>query len=97
MLTQQTYHGWLITLVPEMTGYSFECSFLEEQLSVSDDKIYLTPEQAFRAAYMKADLESAGLSLIRFLNEIYGRCYYLTAEDHMALTCSIVDILRSAS
>jgi hypothetical protein len=97
MLTQQKYHGWLIKLVPELVGYSFECCLPEGQVIISDNKIYPTPEQALREAYLRADLETAGLALVSFLNEIYGRCYYLTSDDHMALTSSILEFLRSPS
>ncbi|NJK48920.1 hypothetical protein HC931_12715 [Candidatus Gracilibacteria bacterium] len=94
MLTQQKYHGWVITLIPEHSGYLFECSFDEAQIKISDRNIYPTATQALKAAYRKADLEAAGLALIRFLNEIYGRCYYLTSNDHIALTSSILEFLK---
>jgi hypothetical protein len=97
MLTQQQYHGWIIELRYLPSGYSFACYFPEEQIIITDEKKYPTREQAMRAAYLKADLETAGLALIRFLNEIYGRSYYLTSEDHIALTSSILEVLRAAN
>jgi hypothetical protein len=94
MLTQQKYHGWTINLIAERSGYLFECCFDEAQIKISDRHVYQTAEQALTAAYSRADLEAAGLALIRFLNEIYGRCYYLTSNDHMALTSSILEFLK---
>jgi hypothetical protein len=94
MLTQQKYHGWVIDLIPEQSGYLFECSFNEARVKISDRNIYPTAAQALKAAYSRADLEAAGLALIRFLNEIYGRCYYLTSNDHIALTSSILEFLK---
>lgn len=96
MPTQQLYHGWLIRLMSEPAGYSFQCYFPDGQITICicDGKTYSTPQQALTVAHHRADLEAAGLALIRFFNEIYGRCYYLTSNDHMALTSSILEVLR---
>lgn len=96
MPTQQLYHGWLIQLMSEPAGYSFQCCLPDGQITIYDGKTYSTPQQALTVAYHRADLQTAGLALIRFFNEIYGRCYYLTPDDHMALTSSILEVLRTA-
>jgi hypothetical protein len=95
MPMQQLYHGWLIQLTSESTGYSFQCCFPDGQITIDDGRTYSTPQQALTVARNRADLETAGLALIRFFNEIYGHCYYLTSDDHIALTSSILECLRS--
>jgi hypothetical protein len=95
MNISQRYHGWLIELISEPTGFSFRCWLSEQTVWLSDCKVYPTPQKALEMARQRADLESACLSLIRFLNETKGRCYYLSSEDHQALTNSILEFAKS--
>ncbi|WP_245927628.1 hypothetical protein [Aphanothece hegewaldii] len=95
MDVKQRYHGWLIDLISEPTGYSFRCWLSEQTVWLSDSKVYPTPQQALEVAYYRADLETACLSLVCFLNEIKGHCYYLSSEDHQALTNSILEFAKS--
>jgi hypothetical protein len=94
---RKIYHGWLIELNYETTGYSFQCRDLQKSNTIRDLQIYPTLWQALQAAQKRADLESVSLALVSFLNEISGRCYYLGSDDRIALTHSIAEFVQSAS
>lgn len=93
---RKIYHGWLIELTDELTGYSFQCLDPQKDMAISDRQIYPTLWQALQAAQKRADLETVSLALVSFLNEISGRCYYLGSDDRVALTHSIAEFVRSA-
>lgn len=90
------YHGWLIELIPEPTGYSFRCWIPQESISISDRRTYPTIEQALKVAKVRADLEAVRWTLIRFLNEVYQECN-LSPEEHLSLACSVVEFVISTS
>lgn len=96
MNIQEAYHGWLIELIPEQTGYSFQCWLTEERIAISDRKTYATSEQALVVAKMRADLEAVSWAMLRFLNEVYGHCY-ISFKEHGALASSISEFVISAS
>lgn len=96
MKTTQAYHGWLIELIPEQTGYSFRCWLTEEKIAVSDRKIYATSEQALVVAKVRADLEAVSWAMLRFLNEVYGHCS-ISFKEHGSLASSISEFVISAS
>ncbi len=91
------YHGWSIHLVSESNGYSYQCWDPQQEIEIDDRRVYSSLTEALRSAQQRADLEAVSLSLIRFLNGLYGHCYYLTTEDHTALTASIATFVQSAS
>jgi hypothetical protein len=92
------YHGWSIHLISEARGYSYQCWDAQQGITISDRRVYSSIKETLKAAQQRADLESVSLSLMRALNDIYGRhCYYLTTEDHSALTASIASFVSSAS
>jgi hypothetical protein len=92
--TRFNYHGWQIELIAEIQGYSFQCWRVDGREGISDRLVYATSEQALTAARRRADLESACLALLRFLNDIGGRSYYLTRDDRDALQNSILEYAR---
>ena len=92
--TRFDYHGWQIELSAEMQGYSFQCWRVDGREGISNRLVYATSEQALAAARHRADLESACLALLRFLNDIGGRNYYLTRDDRDALSQSILEYAR---
>jgi len=92
--TRFDYHGWQIELILEMQGYSFQCWRVDGSEGISDCLVYATSEQALAAARRRADLESACLALLRFLNDIGGQNYYLTRDDRDALSRSILEYAR---
>jgi len=92
----ESYHGWLIELIPEPTGYSFRCWIAEEKMTVSDRKTYPTRDRALNAAKLRADLEAVRWTMLHFLNEIYQRCN-LSPEEHLSLSCSIAEFVMSSS
>jgi hypothetical protein len=96
MNAAQPYHGWLIELVPEPTGYSFRCWIPEEMISISDRRIYPTLDCALRIAKIRADLEAVRWVLLRFLNEVYQQSS-LSPEEHLSLACSILEFVTSMS
>jgi hypothetical protein len=96
MNAAQPYHGWLIELVPEPTGYSFRCWIPEEMISISDRRIYPTLDCALRIAKIRADLEAVRWALLRFLNEVYQQSS-LSPEEHLSLACSILEFVTSTS
>jgi hypothetical protein len=95
--TRFNYHGWQIELIAQMQGYAFQCWRVDDREGISDRLVYATYEQALTAAQRRADLESACLSLLRFLNDIGGRSYYLTRDDRDALQNSILEYARLGS
>jgi hypothetical protein len=95
--TRFNYHGWQIELIAEIQGYSFQCWRVDGREGISDRLVYATSEQALTAARRRADLESACLALLRFLNDIGGRSYYLTRDDRDALQNSILEYARVGS
>jgi len=96
MNTKEAYHGWLIELIPEQTGYSFRCWLPEKKIAVSDRKTYATSEQALAVAKVRADLEAVSWAMLRFLNEVYGH-YYISFKEHGSLASSISEFVISAS
>jgi hypothetical protein len=92
----EPYHGWLIELIPERTGYSFQCWFPQEKIAVSDRKTYPTLEQALRVAKVRADMEAVYLTLLHFLNEVYQRCN-LSPDEHVALASSVLEFVISST
>jgi hypothetical protein len=91
------YHGWSIHLIAESNGYSYQCWDSERGTVICDRRIYHSLKETLKAAQQRADLEAVSLSLMCFLNDLYGHCYYLTNEDHSALTASIAAFVQSAS
>ncbi|MBW4539079.1 MAG: hypothetical protein KME43_08005 [Myxacorys chilensis ATA2-1-KO14] len=59
----EVYHGWLIELVAESNGFSFQCWLPGNRLAVSDRQVYPTLDAARSAAQTRADVESAKWSL----------------------------------
>ena len=94
MKCQDSYHGWLIELIPLAEGYAFKCWMADEQIGISNNHIYPQLYQAIRAARKRAKLESASLALIGFLEESYKNCH-LSNEEHIALINSIYDFTTS--
>ncbi|WP_172642145.1 hypothetical protein [Cylindrospermum stagnale] len=96
MKEKNTYHGWVIELIPLSKGYAFKCWMPDEQIGISNNHIYPGTHQAIRAARKRVKLESASLALIRFLNESYKNCH-LSPKEYLALASSISDFITSAS
>ncbi|WP_242046548.1 hypothetical protein [Cylindrospermum sp. FACHB-282] len=96
MKEKNTYHGWVIELIPLSEGYAFKCWMPDEQIGISNNHIYPGLYQAVRAARKRVKLESASLALICFLNESYENCH-LSHKECSALTSSISDFTTSAS
>ncbi len=96
MSSQEPYHGWLIELIQEQAGYSFQCCWLEKSISVSDHQIYVTSEQALRGARLRADLETVRLSLSNFLQGKLQRLL-LSPDERASLENSIAQIVDSAT
>ncbi|HEY9650530.1 MAG TPA: hypothetical protein V6C95_07695 [Coleofasciculaceae cyanobacterium] len=96
MNATEHYHGWLIELSREGTGYSFRCWLPEEQVFISDRKTYPTMEQALRVAKIRADLEAVYLVLLHFLNEVYQQCN-LSPDEHIALASSVLEFVLTSS
>ncbi|MCA1994578.1 MAG: hypothetical protein LDL41_21420 [Coleofasciculus sp. S288] len=92
----EPYHGWLIELIPEPTGYLFRCWLPEQRIAISDRKTYPTLAQALRVAKVRADLEAAYLALLHFLNEVYQTCN-LSPDEHVALASSVLEFVISSS
>lgn len=84
----EPYHGWLIEVVEEATGYSFRCHHPMQELVVGDHQAYLTYEQALKVARLRADLESVRLSLVYFLHSKL-QLLLLSPNERAALENSI--------
>jgi hypothetical protein len=95
--TRFNYHGWQIELIKEIQGYSFQFWRSNVSEAISSSLVYVTYEQALGAAQRRADLESACITLLQFLNDIGGRSYYLTRDDCDALQNSILEYARVGS
>jgi len=95
MTNKQNYHGWIITLIPESTNYSFLCCLPEKNFVVTDGLSYSTSQQALRAAWLRADLEAVKLSLTDFLHGNLQRLF-LTGAELTALENSIAKVVNSA-
>jgi hypothetical protein len=91
------YHGWQIELIEETRGYSYRCWRSDAIEGITDRCIYSSHEQALAIARQRADLESACLALLRFLNDLAGQSYYLTRDDRDALRNSILECARVGS
>lgn len=89
MKIREQYHGWLIELVADQGGYSFQCWTAQERIGISDRQIYSTLEQALNTAKKRADLESVRWALTRFLDDACLR-YKLTVEELIALEASVL-------
>jgi hypothetical protein len=85
-----SYHGWQIELIEEIRGYSFRCWRSGTNEGISDRLVYSSHEQALAVARQRADLESACLALLRFLND-------LARDDGDALRDSILEYARVGS
>lgn len=96
MSKQEPYHGWLIELISEQAGYSFQCCWPEKSITASDNQIYATSEQALRGARLRADLETVRLSLSSFLQGKLQRLL-LSSDERTALENSITQIVDSAT
>ncbi|HYW18254.1 MAG TPA: hypothetical protein VE956_02900 [Nodularia sp. (in: cyanobacteria)] len=96
MKLQDSYHGWLIELIPLPEGYAFKCWMPDEHIGISNNHIYPELYQAIRAARKRAKLESASLALICFLNDAYKNCRF-SDEEHIALVNLIYDFTTSGS
>jgi hypothetical protein len=85
---KEFYHGWVIQVVQEQWGCTFQCWMSGQQGSVTDARSYSTFEQALNAGRLRADLESMRLSLNTFLS---GKLQFLllNAEERNALENSI--------
>jgi hypothetical protein len=95
MTWQKSYHGWLIEIIPKSTGYLFQCWIPKENVGISNHKIYPTYLQAFTAAKKRADVETAVLALLHFLNQSYKTCN-LSPDEHVALAQSITDVVKNS-
>lgn len=92
MTFKEFYEGWLIELIPSPGGYTFQCWIPEEQIGISDRRVYPTQQRASAAAKKRAKLESASLALVKFLNQSYqSSC--LNPDEHVALTNSIFNFI----
>lgn len=95
--TSFDYHGWQVEVILETRGYSFRLWRTGAIESISDLLVYATKERAVAVARQRADLESACLALLRFLNDLGGRSYYLTGADRAALSASLLEFARVGS
>ncbi|WP_026732226.1 hypothetical protein [Fischerella sp. PCC 9605] len=43
MKLKQSYHGWLIEVIPVSTGYLFQCWMPDEKTGFSDRKKFIPP------------------------------------------------------
>ncbi|BAZ50898.1 hypothetical protein NIES4103_35210 [Nostoc sp. NIES-4103] len=96
MKCKDSYHGWLIELIPMPEGYMFKCWMSDGQIGISNYHIYPSLYQAIKAGRKRAKLESTSLALIHFLNESFKNCN-LNLAEHVALVSSILDFTNSAS
>jgi hypothetical protein len=96
MTWQDSYHGWLIELIPSSQGYLFKCWLPDEQIGISNNYIYPSLFDAVRGARQRVKLESASLVLIQFINESYENGN-LSLNEHLALTSSVFNFTASAS
>lgn len=94
MKMKEQYHGWLIELISDQGGYSFQCWTAQERIGISDRQIYSTFEQALSIAKKRADLESVRWALTRFLDDACLR-YKLTVEELIALEASVLAFVAS--
>lgn len=98
-IREESYHGWMVRVAQEQTGYTFQCWMSERQVGVTDARYYSTVEQALYAGRLRADLESVRLSLTAFLHGKLQRLL-LNAEEQHALENSIaqyIDIAKHRS
>lgn len=96
MVNKELYHGWLIEVVLEPEGYSFQCWLPGEMMAVGDRQIYATVEEATLAARVRADLESLRWSLNRFLAEMH-QLNRLSFNEQYALSNSITVFVKTLS
>jgi len=96
MTWKDSYHGWVIELIPSSEGYLFKCWMPDEQIGISNNHIYPSLFDAVRAARKRVKLESVSLVLIRFINESYKQGN-LSLHERLALTSSIFHFTASAS
>ncbi|HEY9735900.1 MAG TPA: hypothetical protein V6D06_06440 [Trichocoleus sp.] len=96
MRQTEPYHGWLIEVVQEQAGYLFQCCHPERDFVVTDQRSYLTFEQALQAAKLRADLESVQLALHHFIN---GRLQLLllSPAERAALEDSVAQCVAAVS
>ncbi|MDB9305101.1 MULTISPECIES: hypothetical protein [Cyanophyceae] len=96
MKWQDSYHGWLIEVIPLPEGYAFKCWMPDEQIGISNNHIYPGLYQAMRAGRKRAKLESVSLALLCFLNDSYKNCH-LSNEEYISLVNSIYEFTTSVS
>ena len=90
-MSKELYHGWHVELVPEATGYSFQCWLPSDRLAVSDRHTYSTLESARFAAQTRADLEGVRWTIKHcYANYIQGN---LNSEEYSTLEGLIVGVL----
>ena len=90
-MSKELYHGWHIELLPEATGYSFQCWLPNDRLAVSDRSLYPTLESARSAAQTRADLEAVRWALKHcHANYIQGG---LNCDEYLTLEKLIMGVL----
>lgn len=87
-MKKEFYHGWVIQVLKNPAGYSFECQMIDRQGRISDPQCYSTSDQAFQAGRLRADLEGVRLSLTSFLRGKLKRVW-LYPDEQTALENSI--------
>lgn len=91
-MLQELYHGWLIELLQQPQGVSFQCWLPGKRLAVSDRNLYPSLESAREAAHGRADLESVRWAIQHcYANYIQGA---LTPEEYTTLEDLILDVVR---
>ena len=86
MKRHKEYHGWLIEVASEPTGYSFHCWLPRQMIGVSDRQIYRSSELALQAAQDRANLEVVRLAL--------EHCYVTYSQGALEWT-DYVDLVES--
>lgn len=90
-----SYHGWMIEIIQETSGYRFQCWMTDHLMGVTDYHYYNTFQQAISAGQLRADLESVRLSLTSFLQSKLHRLL-LKAPERKALENSIATYIDQA-
>lgn len=93
MTKKKPYHGWLIEVVPQQIGYTFQCWLPNEMVGVSDYQTYPNLESAFVAAQKRADLEAVRLALRHCQSTLH--CGDLDFEEYLTLADLILGVAPS--
>lgn len=96
MHQREQYHGWVIELMSDQVGYSFQCRHPDQNIVISNRRTYLTYEKALETAKLRADLESVHLSLSHFLDGKF-QLFLLNPVERSALENSIVQCIDAVS